>query len=106
MLEMIDSSQFLNKEKEDSLDETIRLAQAKLWSERKDGRYWNFAPHLGLHFNAQYVLFASWFGRDARKVGYQPEYLKKLIIDSQLEDGSWKQLPDLNILSGEFNASI
>jgi len=89
-----------------SLDEVIELAKENLLREQEQGKLWNFFPHLGLHFISEYVLFGRWLGRSFEDMGCDPDWLKQQILSTQLADGTWKQLPDENHLSGELNATI
>ena len=66
---------------------------------------WQFAPHLGLRFISEYFVALHFLGLENETV-FNRETYKKIALDLQLENGSWKQLPDPAIEDGQIDSTI
>ncbi|HTV47242.1 MAG TPA: prenyltransferase/squalene oxidase repeat-containing protein [Phycisphaerae bacterium] len=88
----------------EKLVHVLACSQSRLLDRRIDGRTWNFNSHLGKHFISQYLVLTHWFGRKAQ--GLDGNRLRRELIQTQLPDGSWQQIPDVNSCSGELNATV
>ena len=66
---------------------------------------WQFAPHLGLRFISEYFVALHFLGLENETV-FNRETYKKIALDLQLENGSWKQLPDPAIEDGQLDSTI
>ena len=84
--------------------ETVRGAQSRLLEARGADGEWNYGAHLGLHFSSQYALVASWLGLSTTRFDFT-RWRGKLAL-TQLPDGSWAQVKDENLPSGDLNATL
>jgi squalene-hopene/tetraprenyl-beta-curcumene cyclase len=82
----------------------LACSQSRLLDQRIGDCSWNFNSHLGRHFISQYLILTHWFGRKSQ--GLDGDRLRRELIQTQLPDGSWQQIPDANSRSGELNATV
>ncbi len=83
---------------------TIGHAQKKLLSHRQKDVLWDYPAYIGTHFMSHYMLIMNWLGLPTTSL--DKERLRKLILETQLEDGSWFQCKDINLSSGDINVTV
>jgi squalene-hopene/tetraprenyl-beta-curcumene cyclase len=88
----------------DEIPKIIKDAQKRLLSEKYGVDYWKYQACLGTHFVAQFFLLSRWLGEKLEL--FDEAKFKKILIDSQKDDGSWLQWPDLNPREGDLDATI
>jgi squalene-hopene/tetraprenyl-beta-curcumene cyclase len=86
------------------LEQTIQEAAKRLLALRDPAGRWDFHPHLGPHFLAQYCLCLKWL--DWRESDLDESHLIELLSSTQLADGSWYQVRDVDVSEGDLNATI
>lgn len=82
---------------------TIGHAQKLLLSHRKKDVLWDYPAYLGTHFMYHYMLVMNWAGIP---IPLDKERVKKMVLETQLPDGSWYQCKDLNLPSGDINPTV
>lgn len=67
---------------------------------------WSFPAHLGSHYISLYALFLEWlrFRGFSSKLGLNR--LGRILLETQLPDGSWRQARDPARPSGDINATV
>jgi len=86
---------FLDKVSQEILDDRIFF----------NNTMWQYAPHLGLRFISEYFVALHYLGLENETV-FNRETYKKIALDLQLENGSWKQLPDPAVEDGQLDSTI
>jgi squalene-hopene/tetraprenyl-beta-curcumene cyclase len=67
---------------------------------------WSFPAHLGSHYISLYALFLEWLRFRGFSSRLDLNHLAKILIETQLEDGSWRQARDPALSSGDINATV
>ncbi|HMD54453.1 MAG TPA: prenyltransferase/squalene oxidase repeat-containing protein, partial [Phycisphaerae bacterium] len=88
----------------ENLAHILKSGQLRLLSRRINGCSWNYNAHLGRHFISQYLILSHWLGRRVQNL--DGDRLRRELLETQLSDGSWQQIPDANMHSGELNATV
>ena len=74
--------------------------------EQQDGQgCWSFPAHLGSHYISLYALFLEWLRFRGFSSLLNLNRLARILLETQLADGSWKQARDPAIPSGDINAT-
>ena len=66
---------------------------------------WSFPAHLGSHYISLYALFLEWLRFRGFSSLLNLNQLARILLETQLADGSWKQARDPAIPSGDINAT-
>lgn len=66
--------------------------------------HWQYPMYMGLSYTSQVWLISRWLGMV--NPDWDPSHFKKLLLQSQLADGSWQPLKDPNNPTGELNATL
>src|SRR5580658_5691105 len=75
--------------------------------EQQDGQgCWSFPAHLGSHYISLYALFLEWLRFRGFSSRLDLNRLARILLQTQLADGSWKQARDPAIPSGDINATV
>ena len=75
--------------------------------EQQDGQgCWSFPAHLGSHYISLYALFLEWLRFRGFSSLLNLNRLARILLETQLADGSWKQARDPAIPSGDINATV
>ncbi|OQW54542.1 MAG: hypothetical protein A4S09_17440 [Proteobacteria bacterium SG_bin7] len=82
---------------------TIDMAQKLLLSHRKKDVLWDYPASIGTHFMSHYMLIMNWLGIST---AFDKERLRKMLLKTQLEDGSWQQSKDINLSTGDINVTV
>lgn len=95
---------------------TIASTQSQLMANFVDNKYWFYPLYLGSMYTSQYVLLRHWlelsFENDTLKLHDLPfsrfneNYFKNFLEQSQLKDGSWQIIYDVNSRQGDLNTTI
>ena len=88
----------------EALEQVLKHARAWLKAQQISGTHWDFHAYLGVHFVSQYYLCLKWLAVEESDV--DTAEITKRILDTQLPDGSWHQVEDIAMNSGEINATI
>jgi squalene-hopene/tetraprenyl-beta-curcumene cyclase len=67
---------------------------------------WSFPAHLGSHYISLYALFLEWLRFRGFSSRLNLNRLAKLLMETQLADGSWRQARDPALTSGDINATV
>jgi squalene-hopene/tetraprenyl-beta-curcumene cyclase len=67
---------------------------------------WSFPAHLGSHFISFYALFLEWLGFRGFSSRLDLNRLARILLETQLADGSWRQARDPMLPSGDINATM
>jgi len=67
---------------------------------------WSFPAHLGSHYISLYALFLEWLRFRGFSSRLNLDRLAKILIETQLNDGSWRQARDPALSSGDINATV
>lgn len=70
-----------------------------------DNTTWIYPPHLGLRFISEYFAVLHYLGLE-NQTAFNRETYKKIALSTQLENGSWKQLPDPMVSDGQIDSTI
>ena len=66
---------------------------------------WRYPPHLGLRFISEYFVAIHFLGLENQTV-FNRETYKQIALSTQLENGSWKQIPDPMVTDGQIDSTI
>jgi squalene-hopene/tetraprenyl-beta-curcumene cyclase len=67
---------------------------------------WSFPAHLGSHYISLYALFLEWLRFREFASRLDLNRLARILLDTQLPDGSWRQARDPARISGDINATV
>ncbi len=67
---------------------------------------WSFPAHLGSHYISLYALFLEWLRFRGFSSRLNLNRLARILLETQLPDGSWKQARDPARPSGDLNATV
>lgn len=67
---------------------------------------WSFPAHLGSHYISLYALFLEWLRFRGFSSRLDLNRLAKILLETQLPDGSWRQARDPLLPSGDINATV
>ncbi|MGO8697567.1 MAG: prenyltransferase/squalene oxidase repeat-containing protein [Limisphaerales bacterium] len=67
---------------------------------------WSFPAHLGSHYISLYALFLEWLRLRGFSSRLDLNRLARILLETQLPDGSWKQARDPALSSGDLNATV
>ena len=83
-------------------------AVAQLFSLEQQDRQgcWSFPAHLGSHYISLYALFLEWLRFRGFSSRLDLNRLARLLLKTQLADGSWRQARDPALPSGDINATV
>src|SRR5512135_1152780 len=74
--------------------------------EQQDGQgCWSFPAHLGSHYISLYALFLEWLRFRGFSSRLDLNRLARILLETQLPDGSWRQARDPALPSGDINAT-
>ncbi len=73
-------------------------------NEKIDNEYWNMPSYLGTNFISLYYCLTKWF--DKRDSLVRESRLKRILIETQLPDGSWYNVKDANVTTGNIDFTI
>lgn len=100
----------------EDIKSTLSSAQSQVMNNQIDNKYWFYPLYLGSMYTSQYILLRQWlelsFEKNALKLHDLPpsrlnkEYFKKFLIQTQLKDGSWQIIYDVNTPQGDINSTI
>jgi squalene-hopene/tetraprenyl-beta-curcumene cyclase len=82
----------------------LEAGRRNVLEQRLDGEYWNLPSYLGTHYLSQYYLLLRWLGRDQTRL--DPARLQRMLLETQLPDGSWHAIRDASVAEGDLNATI
>lgn len=85
------------------LDETINKAIANSWKEMRDDN-WCFPTYLGTWFVAEYYFEIK--ALNLKNSKFNETEFTKLLLDTQLPDGSWEQVHEQNLKEGKLDPTI
>jgi squalene--tetrahymanol cyclase len=75
--------------------------------EQQDGQGgWSFPAHLGSHYISLYALFLEWLRFRGFSSRLNLNRLARILLETQLPDGSWRQARDPVLPSGDINATV
>lgn len=87
------------------IEKVLRTASTAILAEQKPGGYWLYPSSIGMMYVSQYYLMSHWLGVQPQSA-LQADELKQHILASQLPDGSWETLRDVNLPKGDINPTI
>lgn len=87
------------------IESIVQNAHSYIWSTQREGLYWQYPAFLGSSFYSQYYLALCHLNA-LDKSKFDVDRLKNILIESQLEDGGWKQVLEENIESSSLDATI
>src|ERR1039458_6587968 len=67
---------------------------------------WSFPAHLGSHYISLYALFLEWLRFRGFSSRLDLNRLARILLETQLPDGSWRQARDPALPSGDINATV
>jgi squalene-hopene/tetraprenyl-beta-curcumene cyclase len=67
---------------------------------------WSFPAHLGTHYISLYALFLEWLRFRGFSSRLDLNRLARILLETQLPDGSWRQARDPARPSGDINATV
>jgi squalene-hopene/tetraprenyl-beta-curcumene cyclase len=67
---------------------------------------WSFPAHLGSHYISLYALFLEWLRFRGFSSRLDLNRLARILLETQLPDGSWRQARDPALSSGDINATV
>ena len=67
---------------------------------------WSFPAHLGSHYISLYALFLEWLRFRGFSSRLDLNRLAKILLETQLPNGSWRQARDPLLPSGDINATV
>jgi squalene-hopene/tetraprenyl-beta-curcumene cyclase len=67
---------------------------------------WSFPAHLGSHYISLYALFLEWLRFRGFSSMLDLNRLARILLETQLPDGSWRQARDPALPSGDINATV
>lgn len=85
---------------------TLEKAVEALLGQQEEGGSWSYPAHLGTHYVSLYALFLEWLRCRGFSSRLDLNCLARLLLGSQLADGSWKQARDPSLASGDLNATV
>jgi squalene-hopene/tetraprenyl-beta-curcumene cyclase len=68
--------------------------------------FWSFPAHLGSHYISLYALFLEWLRFRGFSSRLDLNRLARVLLETQLPDGSWRQARDPVRPSGDLNATV
>ncbi len=86
-----------------SIDSILQEQKVRLLSEKQQNR-WHYPMYMGYHYTSQVWLVSNWLGMVSPK--WDTERFKKLLLKSQLPDGSWQTLKEPANPTGDINPTI
>jgi len=87
--------------------EPILKKSVKALLEQQDRQgCWSFPAHLGSHYISLYALFLEWLRFRGFSSRLDLNRLARILVETQLADGSWKQARDPALSSGDINATV
>jgi squalene-hopene/tetraprenyl-beta-curcumene cyclase len=86
--------------------ETLRKAVESLLGEQDERGAWSYPAHLGTHYVSLYALFLEWLRCRGFSSRLNLNRLARLLLATQLPDGSWKQARDPSLATGDLNATV
>jgi len=87
--------------------EPVLKESVKALLEQQDRRgCWSFPAHLGSHYISLYALFLEWLRFRGFSSRMDLNRLARILMETQLADGSWKQARDPALSSGDINATV
>ena len=67
---------------------------------------WSFPAHLGSHYISLYALFLEWLRFRGFSSRLDLNRLARILLETQLPDGSWRQARDPALPAGDLNATV
>jgi squalene-hopene/tetraprenyl-beta-curcumene cyclase len=90
------------RELKQAIDLGVKNLQRTRLSSGED-YYWRFPTRLGPHFTSQYLIMSKWLGTPTH---LDESRLQRILLASQLSDGSWPQMLDRNEIKGNLDSTI
>lgn len=98
------------------VNSTISSTQSQLMGNIIEDKYWFYPLYLGSMYTSQYILLRKWlelsFEQNSLKLHELPPsrlnetYFKEFLIKTQLRNGSWQIIYDVNKPQGDINTTI
>jgi squalene-hopene/tetraprenyl-beta-curcumene cyclase len=86
---------------------TIVKQSVKALLEQQDSQgCWSFPAHLGSHYISLYALFLEWLRFRGFSSRLDLNRLARILLETQLPDGSWRKARDPALTSGDLNATV
>jgi len=76
-----------------------------VYSKRINNTYWIYPAYLGTNFISEYYILSHALNHTKNTLLEVP-LLRSMLLQSQLSDGSWKNVPEKNKVSGELDTTI
>lgn len=96
--------------------QALEGAKTQVLARQMNGRYWNMPLYLGSMYVSQYVLIRHWLEISIKDSQFKLKLLppsdfdvarfRKLLIETQLQDGSWELVHDANRVQGDLNTTL
>jgi squalene-hopene/tetraprenyl-beta-curcumene cyclase len=85
---------------------TLRKSVTVLLEQQDRQGCWSFPAHLGSHYISLYALFLEWLRFRGFSSRLDLNRLARILLETQLPDGSWRQARDPALSSGDINATV
>ena len=93
-----------NSELKAQAQNIVTQSQLNTFAIEQENKYWNLPLFMGSSYVSQYYLFLHWLGLSLDSFDIQR--FQKILLDSQMTDGSWQQVHDANLQTGSLDATI
>ena len=89
-----------------NIEEALRQSVKTLLEQQDRNGCWSFPAHLGSHYISLYALFLEWLRFRGFSSQLNLNRLGRILLETQLPDGSWRQARDPLRPSGDINATV
>ncbi len=87
-----------------NLQSVIDRGKRNILSEKIDNEYWNMPSYLGANFISLYYCLTKWYNKKDSLV--DEGRLRRMLLHTQLPDGSWYNVKDANVTTGNIDFTI
>jgi hypothetical protein len=78
--------------------------QKSILQAERQGSFWHYPMYMGLQITSQLWLVSNWLERVDPK--WDLNRFKELLLSTQMPDGSWQYVGDINNPSGDIDATV
>ena len=88
------------------VEAVLKKSVAALLEQQDRPGCWSFPAHLGSHYISLYALFLEWLRFRGFSSRLDLNRLARILMKTQLRDGSWRQARYPALSSGDINATV
>jgi len=100
----LNNTKIIHKVDPKDLERVIEKTMENSWSELQNNT-WNFPTYLGTFFLSEYYFELKALGL-LEKSKFNETYFTQLLLDTQLDDGSWIQVQEANLNTGILDPTV